>query len=370
MTKSDFLWKPSFSYFQAPTIAKRNEFPATQIDNAIKRSPELQKYTKDQWQKTFEIFKEQGLLASHFLTIIGKRPELLKLSPNKLVQSFECLRITQFGDKSIIELIEEHPEMLGKITTFCLLYGDLVNGSSYYWGLIEWGKFDFDIWMAMYKEDNCPVLDIVNLYIVIHRSSEANDWFEWIPQPSGKFVTAFLQDSTPEWWAHSERLERHCGQNSNGQKSQTSFLGLLNVFPANFCCSNWCTISPCFFTLPTYIIVVSITAVLTLSFYFCFRIHSYREVEKKVGVFRNLCKDKNQHLSTVLIVTQRDHRSGRSYTDQNQLLNKSNESGRNRCCKVESIFAYIGRDQMSARVPKSFGLVQAKKSKSRSATTE
>lgn len=76
--------------------------------------PELQKFSKDQWQKTFKTFIEQGFRTSNFMRIIGRRPELLKRSTDKLVQSFECLRETQFGDKNVIELVEQHPEMLGK----------------------------------------------------------------------------------------------------------------------------------------------------------------------------------------------------------------------------------------------------------------
>lgn len=78
--------------------------------------PELQKFTKDQWQKAFDTFVSQGLHANHFMTIIGKRPQLLRRPADKLVQSFVCLRETQFGDESIIQLIEAHPEMLGKFS--------------------------------------------------------------------------------------------------------------------------------------------------------------------------------------------------------------------------------------------------------------
>lgn len=80
--------------------------------------PELQKYSKDQWEKTFKTFIEQGFHSSNFMRIIGRRPELLRRSADKLVQSIECLRETQFGDESVIQLIEQHPEMLGKINSY------------------------------------------------------------------------------------------------------------------------------------------------------------------------------------------------------------------------------------------------------------
>lgn len=87
--------------------------------------PELQKFSKDQWQKTFKTFIEQGFHTSNFMRIIGRRPELLKRSTDKLVQSFECLRETQFGDKNVIELVEQHPEMLGKNRIYLLVRIDL-----------------------------------------------------------------------------------------------------------------------------------------------------------------------------------------------------------------------------------------------------
>lgn len=99
-------------YFQASAKG----FPATEIDDAIRKVPELQKFSKDQWETTFQTFINEGFRTSTFMKIIGKRPQLLRRSPDKLIESLECLRETQFGDKNILELIEEHPELLGNVS--------------------------------------------------------------------------------------------------------------------------------------------------------------------------------------------------------------------------------------------------------------
>lgn len=74
--------------------------------------PELQKFSKEQWQRTYQTFVDQGFQTSNFIKIIVQRPELLRRPPEKLIESLECLRETQFGDKNIFALIEQHPEML------------------------------------------------------------------------------------------------------------------------------------------------------------------------------------------------------------------------------------------------------------------
>lgn len=115
----DWTWILTWSLSRFKRVAVRGviEFPVELIDDLIERKPQLKTFSKEQWQRTFDTLTGQGLSISNFMTIIGKRPQLLKCSPEKLVDSIELLRSAQFSDRDILMLLEKHPEFLGITTT-------------------------------------------------------------------------------------------------------------------------------------------------------------------------------------------------------------------------------------------------------------
>lgn len=97
------------------------------INDAIERKPELKQFTRDQWQQTFDTLTGQGLSLSNFMTVIMKRPQLLRRPSQKLIDSIDSLRNAEFLSKDIFLLLEKHPEFLGNGTRPCATIGMMVR---------------------------------------------------------------------------------------------------------------------------------------------------------------------------------------------------------------------------------------------------
>lgn len=83
------------------------------IDEAIAAQPELKKFHLPQLHAVFDtLVVNQGFSKSQFRNIITGFPAIVQRNPTKVVDSLECWRTTQFGDKNLFQLIDEHPQLL------------------------------------------------------------------------------------------------------------------------------------------------------------------------------------------------------------------------------------------------------------------
>lgn len=70
----------------------------------------MREYDTSLWQRTHTALANQGFSTTAFQRIITGQPSLLTWQPIALQTAIECWRgATQFGDKRILELLEEYP---------------------------------------------------------------------------------------------------------------------------------------------------------------------------------------------------------------------------------------------------------------------
>lgn len=104
---------PLSLYFQESTADRQSDATIDVIAEAIAIQPELKKIQLPQLQAAFNILVvDQGFSKGQFRNIVTAYPAIVQRNPAKIVDSLECWRTTQFGDKNLFQLIDEHPQLL------------------------------------------------------------------------------------------------------------------------------------------------------------------------------------------------------------------------------------------------------------------
>ncbi|XP_055598520.1 transcription termination factor 4, mitochondrial isoform X1 [Uranotaenia lowii] len=82
------------------------------LADALDASPQLNRYTSEQWVNTHHILDQEGIGPSNFLSIVVQHPDLLARSSDRLMANLNGWRSCQFGDQQLQTLFTAHPQLL------------------------------------------------------------------------------------------------------------------------------------------------------------------------------------------------------------------------------------------------------------------
>jgi mTERF domain-containing protein, mitochondrial len=80
------------------------------LEAAFQQSPNLQQFSKDNWERTHDFMLSQGFASENFVKIVSAHPALLGTPVNRLHDRLECWRTLQFGEYYTIQLLTTYPE--------------------------------------------------------------------------------------------------------------------------------------------------------------------------------------------------------------------------------------------------------------------
>lgn len=82
------------------------------ISSLLDNSPELARYTSEQWETSMEVLKQLGFNEHKFTQMILKHPVLLSRPKEKIENSLNNWLFLNLGKKTTIQLLERYPELL------------------------------------------------------------------------------------------------------------------------------------------------------------------------------------------------------------------------------------------------------------------
>ncbi|TDG53470.1 hypothetical protein AWZ03_000285 [Drosophila navojoa] len=94
------------------TAPKLLQLEQVHIDEAVKMEPALAIYTPEVWRRAHETFQNHGLETMSFLRIVTGNPNVLKRTPDRIINSLEIWRACQFGENLLHLLLTKYPELL------------------------------------------------------------------------------------------------------------------------------------------------------------------------------------------------------------------------------------------------------------------
>lgn len=94
------------------TAPKLLQLEQVHIDEAVKLEPALAIYTPEIWRRAHETFQNHGLETMSFLRIVTGNPNVLKRTPDRIINTLEIWRACQFGENLLHLLLTKYPELL------------------------------------------------------------------------------------------------------------------------------------------------------------------------------------------------------------------------------------------------------------------
>jgi mTERF domain-containing protein len=82
------------------------------VDKLLETTPELQKYTPDVFQRSFDCIKKAGFRPEKYPFMISQHPRLLMKPETKILSSLNQWFHFDFGEKETYQLLERYPEFL------------------------------------------------------------------------------------------------------------------------------------------------------------------------------------------------------------------------------------------------------------------
>lgn len=94
------------------TAPKLLQLEQIHIEEAVKMEPALAIYTPEIWRRAHETFQNHGLETMSFLRIVTGNPNILKRTPDRIINTLEIWRACQFGETLLHLLLTKYPELL------------------------------------------------------------------------------------------------------------------------------------------------------------------------------------------------------------------------------------------------------------------